>query len=128
MIAGSNVITSLLFQMIQERLYHLQSKVIGRQPANFPTTAIRDETEEQLHDIPVAANGRSLQPFLEAEVINEERMYDLSQVHLLHGMSPLIRGDANRSNRWPASWSRSLVIVKYSAVDRAETCPKKVDN
>ena len=112
MVSRAHVVVSVRFERPQEGQDSVGGQGAQGQRDHRPADILSDEAQEEPHPVAVAPDGRWAQPLGHRQVINEERMDDLSECERGHGRPSVNNGRASSSNRPLAAASRSAVMVR----------------
>src|ERR1700678_2248086 len=116
LIACGNAIVPLLFEMSKKRQYPFKAEIFWREFADLTMSVGSGKLKEQTQSITVAAHRALPQALLLDEVAHEELLHPCTESGGGHGRPSRYGGAAYASKRALASSSRSLVIVRYTAV------------
>ena len=126
MVPRSNIVAALGFKIGEESSDVVGAEIGERQFADRATSCLGHEEKEKADSVAVTSNGCLGKPPLGFEVMLKELVDQAADGR--HGWSPVEIGAANRSKRRPAASMRSVVIVRYTAVEIGSTCPMNVES
>ena len=126
MVPRSDIVAAFGFKIGEESSDIVGAEIGERQFADGVTSRLGHEEKEKADSVAVTSNGCLGKPPLGFEVMLKELVDQAADGR--HGWSPVEIGAANRSKRRPAASMRSVVIVRYTAVEIGSTCPMKVES
>ena len=113
LVAGSGVVTSVLFQVAEEAEDALEAEVTDVELGDLGALVGGDEAQQESHGVSVAAHRRWAETFHRDQVVDEERVHERAERRSVgHVVASVQAGSAKTSNRRFASASSSGVMVR----------------
>jgi hypothetical protein len=72
LVAGADVVASVLLEVAKEADYPLEGQIVERQPGDLASLVVGNEEQKEPDRVPVAAHRRRTQPFHSDEMADEE--------------------------------------------------------